>query len=578
MIGTLKKTAAVLLTALLVLTGGMLLPGSHWVSAASSGSLQVTPDSATIYDLSDWAKEYISVPAEYPGSVQLSITGVSDYSCRVIQGNAVEVSANGLVTPRYTTYYWNGNMGSTIPTGQPGERVEVRPNFGSSVVRVQSGSNYVDVTVTFADYAGVYADKVMEEYLAQHITAGMTVREKLDQICQFVASYDYSASFSSAAGMIVSGGGDCWSSTNTILAMCEKLGIRAWARNGNRDPGAGSGHMNAMVEGDGTYYEAEAGYSGTAPRYYSITQRTSLFSYYTVSGGIELYQYDGYEGMTEVLEIPSEINGRTVVGIGDSFLTMDDSIREVILPDTLTYLGQSAFNSCSALTTLRIPAGVTSIGKFAFTNDNALVNFTCDPANPSYTVEGGVLYDKAKTTVLAVPAAAQVTLPETVTAVDDYAFYWNQNLTRLSLPDSVIRIGEGAFGECSNLTQLRLSEHLTEIDPFAFRSCSGLSQLILPESVTSIGTNAFQYFRGSLYVWQGSAAESYAQQNNLNYAAFTLSGGRYDQNQDGWLDVLDLMSLAQSVVNQETDRQEDFNQDGIIDVLDVMTLAQLAVS
>lgn len=578
MIGTLKKTAAVLLTALLVLTGGMLLPGSHWVSAASSGSLQVTPDSATIYDLSDWAKEYISVPAEYPGSVQLSITGVSDYSCRVIQGNAVEVSANGLVTPRYTTYYWNGNMGSTIPTGQPGERVEVRPNFGSSVVRVQSGSNYVDVTVTFADYAGVYADKVMEEYLAQHITAGMTVREKLDQICQFVASYDYSASFSSAAGMIVSGGGDCWSSTNTILAMCEKLGIRAWARNGNRDPGAGSGHMNAMVEGDGTYYEAEAGYSGTAPRYYSITQRTSLFSYYTVSGGIELYQYDGYEGMTEVLEIPSEINGRTVVGIGDSFLTMDDSIREVILPDTLTYLGQSAFNSCSALTTLRIPAGVTSIGKFAFTNDNALVNFTCDPANPSYTVEGGVLYDKAKTTVLAVPAAAQVTLPETVTAVDDYAFYWNQNLTRLSLPDSVIRIGEGAFGECSNLTQLRLSEHLTEIDPFAFRSCSGLSQLILPESVTSIGTNAFQYFRGSLYVWQGSAAESYAQQNNLNYAAFTLSGGRYDQNKDGWLDVLDLMSLAQSVVNQETDRQEDFNQDGIIDVLDVMTLAQLAVS
>lgn len=158
--------------------------------------------------------------------------------------------------------------------------------------------------------------------------------------------------------------------------------------------------MNAMVEGDGTYYEADAGYSGTAPRYYSITQRSSLFSYYTVSGGIELYQYDGYDGMTDVLEIPEEINGRTVVGIGDSFLTMDDSITEVILPDTLTYLGQSAFNSCSALTTLHIPAGVTSIGAFAFTNDNALVNFTCDPANPSYTVEGGVLYDKAKTTVL----------------------------------------------------------------------------------------------------------------------------------------------------------------------------------
>ena len=164
-----------------------------------------------------------------------------------------------------------------------------------------------------------------------------------------------------------------------------------------------------------------------------------------MSGGIELYQYDGYDGMTDVLEIPSEINGRRWWASGDSFLTMDDSITEVILPDTLTYLGQSAFNSCSALTTLHIPAGVTSIGDFAFTNDKRLGELTCDSANPSYTVEGGVLYDKAKTTVLAVPAAAQVTLPETVTAVGDYAFYWNQNLTQLSLPDSVTRIGEGAF-------------------------------------------------------------------------------------------------------------------------------------
>ena len=204
---TLKKTAAVLLAALLVLVGGMLLPGANSASAASSGSLQVTPDSATIYDLSDWAKEYISLPAEYPGSVQLSITGVSDYSCRVIQGNAVEVSAIRISIPQVYHLLLNGNVGSTIPTGQPGERVEVRPNFGSSVVRVQSGNNYVDVTVTFTDYAGVYADQVMEEYLAQHVTRRYDRPEKLDQICQFVASYDYSPSFSSAAGMIVSAAG-----------------------------------------------------------------------------------------------------------------------------------------------------------------------------------------------------------------------------------------------------------------------------------------------------------------------------------------------------------------------------------
>lgn len=572
-----KRTIAVLLSVFMVLTMGFWagLP----VSALSSGSLQVTPDSAVIYDTEEWAKECgLEIPSDYPQSIQLSISGVSSYTCRVIQGDSVEVSSTGLITPKYTIYYWNGNVGTPIPTGKPGEREEITPNFGESVVRVQSGSSYVDISVTFADYANLYANQVMEDYLDQTITDTMTVREKLEYICQFVASYDYSPYYQSYAGMIVSGGGDCWASTNTIIAMCEKLGIHAWSRNGNKDPGAGSGHMNAMVEGDGTYYEADAGYSGTAPRHYSITQRSALFSYTIVDGGIELYQYDGERGATQVLEIPEEIDGRKVVGLGESFLTLDNTIIQVILPDTLTYLKQSAFNSCSALTTLNIPAGVTSIGDFVFTGDTALVNFTCDSDNPSYTIVDGVLYSKDMTTVVSVPAAQSVALPDSVTTIGGYSFYYNTNLTQVTMGDGVTTIGEGAFGNCSALTQVRLSEGLRELGAFAFRSCGKLNQLILPESLETIGDYLLMYSSPQLYGWEGSAAAEFAEENGLTLNILEVSGGRYDQNRDGAFSVLDVMTLAQAVVSGKTDSRDNLNGDSVVNVLDVMALATAVVS
>lgn len=578
MMRTIKQAAAFLLAALLVFTGGMLLPATSRTAALSSGSLQVSPDNPVLYGLEEWAKEYLTLPAEYPQSVQLQVSGVSSYQCRVIQGDSVEVTSSGRITPKYITMYWNNGIGTSWPTGQEGEVAVVTPQFGSSVVRVQSGSDYVDVTVTFADYADRYADQVMDNYLAENVTEDMSGLEKVEKICQFVAGYDYSVEHYTTTGMIVSGGGDCWSSTYTILAMCEKLGIRAWVRNANKDPGAGSGHRNAMVEIDGAYYEAEAGFEGSAPRPYYITPRSSLFSYTTVSGGIELYQYDGYDGLTDVLEIPAEIDGRTVVGLGENFLSGNNWITQVILPDTLTYLEPGAFFNCQALTTLRIPAGVTSIGYSVVARDTQLVNFTCDPANPNYAVADGVLYDKAMTTVLAVPAAAQVTLPETVTSIGEYAFSWNDNLTAVSLPDSVTALEEGAFWQCSNLTRLRLSENLTQIGYAALNSCYQLDQLILPESVVSLGGYALENFRGTLYLWPGSEAERYALQNSLDYVAFPLPGGEYDQNRDGRLDALDLMALAQGLVDGTADLHIDFAQDGTLDVLDVMALAQMAAA
>ena len=78
--------------------------------------------------------------------------------------------------------------------------------------------------------------------------------------------------------------------------------------------------MNAMVYYDGKYYELEAGYSGTAPRYYSAEERDSLFCFHDKDDGtLSIYQYDGQLTSGDTLEIPATYQGKTVTEIEDQF-------------------------------------------------------------------------------------------------------------------------------------------------------------------------------------------------------------------------------------------------------------------
>ena len=74
-----------------------------------------------------------------------------------------------------------------------------------------------------------------------------------------------------------------------------------------------------------------------------------------------------------------------------------------------------------------------------------------------------------------------------------YAFKNCSHLTSLTLPSSVTRIDDYAFKNCSGLTSLTLPSSVARIGDYAFYNCSGLTSLTLPSSVTSIGEFAFRY-------------------------------------------------------------------------------------
>jgi len=482
-----------------------------------------------IYAMGNWAEQYISIPEEYATEYQIIVPEGQSASYEMLSGFNVDLTDAGLVTVHKDATYWYGNIGYSKPfLGDGYDSVTYSFETGTTVIRVYIGNESFDVTINVHDYADDYAEQIMDDYLASNYSSDMTIEEQMDAICRFPAQYDYSVAYSGANGMIISGGGDCWASSDAIVRLCKKVGIEARVRNGRRDPGAGSGHMNVLaIIGEGDYYELEAGYSEPAPRYYSVTHRTSLFCYKNsgIADGICVYQYDGdLENITELI-VPESIDGRKVVELGEQFVAMESNLQRIILPDTLEKIGESAFNSCTGLHTLHIPAKVSQIGDFAMTNCIGLTDFTCAQDNPYFMVKDGILYDKECTVLLSGPACSAVWVPDTVNSIKGYAFYYNSNLTEMIMRETVKEIGEGAFGECSSLSEIAVPG-VEKIDSFAFVGCSNLKKVVLPKSISNMGMYAMGY--NTLYqeaanedfvIYGGTdtPAYTYAQENGITF-------------------------------------------------------------
>lgn len=447
----------------------------------------------TIYGLNSSYNDKLTIPNDVAQNYQIPVTG-SGVTYSVSSGSSAKVSADGLVSPRYT--YWKSQGSYSISVSEGDEYDYYTLRTGDTTIIAKSGSTSYTYKIHVVDYATVYCDRVMDDYIATNIIEGMTDLETLTAICKFPAKYDYSPYYSSANSMIINGGGDCWASCDAIVKLCDKLDIHAWVRNANKDPNAGSGHRNVMVELNEKYYWLEAGYamakdeSGYRP--YEVVERTSLFSYYTSSAGLRIYQYDGSDTTGELI-VPETIDGKTVVEICDSAFS-SAGFTKITLPDTVTRIGDFAFTTCRNMTSFHIPASVTELGVGPFTNCTSLTNITIDSGNTTYKVIDQTIYTKDGTTLVNCPNEKDITIPNTVTTIADYAIYYNGKIDKLTIPASVTTIGEGGVSTCSSLKSIAIEgAGLKEIGNHGFRSNSALTSITLPESLESIGAYAFAY-------------------------------------------------------------------------------------
>ena len=183
----------------------------------------------------------------------------------------------------------------------------------------------------------------------------------------------------------------------------------------------------------------------------------------------EVMENEGYEG--DII-IPETVvfNERTyrVTSIGEGAFYQCESLKSIIIPDSVTSIGDGAFCDCESLTYITIPDSITSIGDCALKECSSLTT---------------------------------ITIPNGITSIGEGTFSYCKSLKSITIPNGITSIGEGTFCGCESLTNIVVAKGNTIYD--SREECNaiietgtntlicGCQTSIIPNSVTSIGEGAF---------------------------------------------------------------------------------------
>ena len=253
---------------------------------------------------------------------------------------------------------------------------------------------------------------------------------------------------------------------------------------------------------------------------------------YDVSADGTYAEVIGYEGTAKRVRIADVYNGLPVKNIYNDAFRSNKTIVSVIIPDSVTSIGEWAFYDCSSLTSVVIGDSVTSIGGNAFYNCSSLTSVYITDIAAWCTISflsNPLSY--AKNLYLNNELVTKLVIPDSVTSIGAGAFRGCSSLTSVVIGDSVTSIGQSAFYNCSSLTSVVIRDGVTSIGEYAFCACSRLTSVEIPDSVTSIGEKAFsncssltfQEYGNCQYL--GNEENPYfalIQATNTNYSAYTI--------------------------------------------------------
>ena len=180
----------------------------------------------------------------------------------------------------------------------------------------------------------------------------------------------------------------------------------------------------------------------------------------------------------------------SVTNIGNGAFNGCKSLTSITIPNSVTSIGGSAFYGCKSLTSITIPNSVISIGEEVFSYCYSLTSVVVESDNAIYDSRENcnAIIETATNKVIA--GCKKSIIPNSITSIGDWAFY-GSSIASISIPNSVTSIGYRAFFRCSSLTSVTIPNSVTSIGDWAFYNCEKLGTLVLGDKVKNIGYGAF---------------------------------------------------------------------------------------
>ncbi len=261
------------------------------------------------------------------------------------------------------------------------------------------------------------------------------------------------------------------------------------------------------------------------------------------------YKDENYNSYSGSITVPSTIKvGSTnyaVVGVGTNAFWKSTGLTSVQLPATVTSIGEKAFAQCTALKTATLGTGVKTISQMAFSNCTALTS---------------------------------ITIPSKVTKINNQTFENCKALTQLTLPDAITSVGTKAFYNCTGLKTLKLGTGLTTMGSSSFAGCTALTSITCgaktpPKMTDNTVFSSSTYNSAKLYVPRTSVnAYKLADWWRLfvTITGVDMGAEPADVNGDGEITIADVNDVINCIITGGAyNAALDVNGDGEITINDV---------